>query len=352
MCDVPPPDTDVELSSRSTARRRTREPVRRRVCGNSSCTDRRCEDNPSGQRSRSPVSPVRVGHRLVVAAVQRFGRRHHPRRLAGRVGKATKVDVCGAGEGHGPFEAAGIAGRRAVFAGEGAVGLGLQREHLPAFGGSVRHVPEPVPTASQRPPTSSNTNVDTSVVSPLRRDAVATHPPERHTERTPQVSVAGEDPRSPDLPYGVRAEVGGVGAGERTRVGRRGGGGGWAVGGGRLRCCETFAAAKTPPPISTAMASRAGMTTRGRRHISASGWALPPVVVPVVCRTGAALVGASWVSWSWIGPAVGWSAPAGGCAGTVGSDRASARLSRRARRAPTPRWWHSARRGLWPCPWR
>src|ERR1700758_403857 len=79
---------------------------------------------------------VREGYRLVVAAVERFGRRHHPRGLGGRVGKAS-VYVSGAGEGHNFLAGAGIAFSRAVFTGEGAVGAWLQREHLPAFVGSV-----------------------------------------------------------------------------------------------------------------------------------------------------------------------------------------------------------------------
>ena len=69
----------------------------------------------------------------------------------------------------------------------------------------------------------------------------------------------------------------------------------------------------------------AEITTRGRRQTrrcgvaftSGGGW----------CRWGlrraAAPVGASWVCWPWIGPAVGWSAGAGGCPATVGSGRDS-----------------------------
>src|ERR1700757_5506087 len=59
---------------------------------------------------------------------------------------------------------------------------------------ALLHVSEPRPTASQRPPTSSNTNAATDVVRPLRRDAVATHPPERHTDRTAHVAVAEVSP--------------------------------------------------------------------------------------------------------------------------------------------------------------
>ncbi|UGT91065.1 hypothetical protein [Mycobacterium ostraviense] len=50
------------------------------------------------------------------------------------------------------------------------------------------------PTASQWPPTSSNTIVGNDVVSPPRRAAVATQPVLRHTERTPHVVVEGFAP--------------------------------------------------------------------------------------------------------------------------------------------------------------
>src|SRR5262249_25605022 len=46
-------------------------------------------------------------------------------------------------------------------------------------------------TAIQLAPTWSNTIVDANATSPLNFDAVATHPPGRHTERTPYVPVIG-----------------------------------------------------------------------------------------------------------------------------------------------------------------
>src|SRR5271165_2621915 len=53
---------------------------------------------------------------------------------------------------------------------------------------------EPTPTATQLSPTWSNTIVGICIVSPLSRDAFATQPSGRHTERKPQVSVVGVAP--------------------------------------------------------------------------------------------------------------------------------------------------------------
>ena len=77
--------------------------------------------------------PGREIYRPVVAAVERFGRGHHPRLFAGRVGQAIDVDVSGAGEGHRSFECALLPGMRCSRR-QVAVGLWLQRDHLPEFG--------------------------------------------------------------------------------------------------------------------------------------------------------------------------------------------------------------------------
>ena len=143
---------------------------------------------------------LRVGLRVVVAAAQRFGRRHHPRRLAGRVGKAIDIDVCSAGEAHGPLPVAAIAGNRGVFAAEGAVGPRCQTEHLPGFVWSV--LARSGAEADGQPPSADIVEHKGRqvVVWPLRRAALATHPPEAHAERRPQMSVAAGCAPSTGLP--------------------------------------------------------------------------------------------------------------------------------------------------------
>jgi hypothetical protein len=56
------------------------------------------------------------------------------------------------------------------------------------------HCPGATSTDNQWSPTSSNTIVDANAVPPFIFDAVATHPPELHTERTAYVPIEGAVP--------------------------------------------------------------------------------------------------------------------------------------------------------------
>ena len=138
----------------------------------------------------------------------------------------------------------------------------------------------------------------------------------------PMFRLPATSPRSVDrrclVPVSV---VGGVGAGERTGVGRRGGGrrgGGWLV----VAVLGDVHGGEDTAPDQHRDRQQGGNRPRGGAATSiASGWASPPAVVgagggsyglrprwgPAGCR------------WPWMGPAVGWSGQTGGC--TVGFGR-------------------------------
>src|ERR1700739_3907092 len=72
---------------------------------------------------------------------------------------------------------------------------------------------------------------------------------------------------------------------------------------------ETLTAANTPPPLNNAMATRAGIKTRGRRTRClsvdvAAGACGGPGGPGGGFGTSAGAIGASWVSWTWM--AAGW----------------------------------------------
>src|SRR5258706_7894770 len=80
---------------------------------------------------------VREVAREVIVAAQCHRRRHHAWRQGGRVGKGVLVDASSTGEGHGSPSRAAIAGSPAELSGEGAVGAGVEGEHVPDFGRGV-----------------------------------------------------------------------------------------------------------------------------------------------------------------------------------------------------------------------
>src|SRR6516225_8755325 len=212
---------------------------------------------------------------------------------------------------------ASVASPDMVPSGCGCSETTFQSSSFSRFAHDVREVV----TAIHRPPTLSKTSSLAGYLPPV--DAVATQALSLHTDRRCHVS----ENFAVALPF---ASISGpIFAAKVPVKGPVLGGGAAAVGVAvgvlvGLWCCETITAAKIPPPISTTIATTAGITTRGRRQSGRFGAGMG-------CggggchrggpggggNTGAAPAAASRVSWPWTPPTVGWTGRIGGCTGTI-----------------------------------